>query len=63
MAEYHDESHLNCLISKMIDRSKLVILDSSYCQPEQQYLQKLWGIDHLPKRILALEKNHSEIRK
>lgn len=62
MAEYHDETHLNKLISTMSDRSKLVVLDSSYCQPEQPYLQKAWKIDHLPKRIIALSKDHQKIR-
>lgn len=62
MAEYHDESHLNHLISTMEDRSKITILDPSYCQPEQNHLQVAWHIDHLPKRILALEKDHKKIR-
>lgn len=61
-AEWNDESHLNKLISTMEDRSKVTILDSSYCQPEQEHLQVAWHIDHLPKRIMALAKNHTEIR-
>lgn len=62
MAEWQDESHLNALISKMSDRSKLRILTPTYCMVEQEHLQKLWGIYDLPKKIIALAKNHSQIR-
>lgn len=37
-------------------------LDSSYCCVEQMHLRKLWGIDGLSPKIIALEKNHEQIR-
>lgn len=58
-AEHNDESHWNKVLSEM---KSFKILDSSYCMVQQPHLQKLWKIDNLPKRIIALEKNHAEIR-
>jgi hypothetical protein len=58
-AEHNDESHWNCLLS---EHKSFKILDSSYCFVEQPELQKLWKIDHLKPKIVALEKNHLEIR-
>ncbi len=53
IALWHDESHIN---RYFIDNSPTVILSPSYCYPES------W---HLPyrKRLLALDKNHAEVRK
>lgn len=52
IAVWHDESHWN---RYCIDHPPTVILSPSYCYPES------W---HLPyeKKILALDKNHSEFR-
>jgi hypothetical protein len=58
-AEWNDESHLNKTLSEL---KSFKILDSSYCMPEPIHLRKLWEIDHLTPKILALDKNHSEIR-
>lgn len=62
MAEWHDESHLNYLISTMEDRDKLKILSPSYCMPEQKHLRLAWHLENLEPKIIALEKVHSEIR-
>jgi len=53
IAVWHDESHIN---RYFIDNPPDVILSPSYCYPES------W---HLPykKRLLALDKNHAEVRK
>ncbi|MCL5875979.1 MAG: hypothetical protein M1114_05910 [Candidatus Dependentiae bacterium] len=53
VAVWHDESHLN---RYFIDNPPTIILSPSYCYPES------W---HLPyhKRLLALDKNHTEMRK
>lgn len=59
LAIHNDESHWNKLLSELIS---FKVLDSSYCMVQQPELQESWGISHLPKRILALEKNHKEIR-
>lgn len=59
MPVWQDESIWNQYLSQLKTFKQL---DSSYCMVEQEHLQKLWEIDGLPKRIIALEKNHSEIR-
>lgn len=59
MPRWHDESAWNCYLSK-IDNFKE--LDSSYCLVEQMDLRKKWKIGHLTPKILALEKNHAEVR-
>jgi len=52
IAIWHDESHLN---RYMIDNVPTKILDPSYCYPES------WSIP-FDKKLLALDKNHSEYR-
>ena len=51
MAEWHDESHLNAWLSGF----RCHELSPSYCYPES------WKLP-FPKKILALDKNHAEIR-
>lgn len=60
-AEWNDEGHWNKLLSE-IPKGGVKILDSSYCFVEQPHLQRLWKIDHLNPKIIALEKNHAEVR-
>lgn len=52
-AIWHDESHLN---RYFIDHPPTVKLNPSYCYPEN------WNIP-FAKKLLALDKNHSELRK
>lgn len=53
IAEWHDESHMN----KYFNENKPSIeLSPSYCYPES------WNIP-FEKKLLALDKNHNEIRK
>lgn len=59
-AEHNDESHWNRLLS---EHKSFKILDSSYCMPEPFHLRAAWGLTHLVPKILALDKNHEEIRK
>jgi len=53
IAIWHDESHLN---RYFIDNPPTVVLSPSYCYPEKSNLPH-------KKRLLALDKNHAEIRK
>jgi len=52
-AIWHDESHLNRYYAEF---SPTVRLSPSYCYPES------WDLP-FPKKLLALDKNHEEIRK
>ena len=60
MAPWHDESHWNKYIAYY--KGDLRILDSSYCMVENQKQRDLWKLNHLTPKIVALDKNHSEIR-
>lgn len=52
IAIWHDESHMN---RYFIDNPPSKILDPSYCYPES------WNLP-FEKRLLALDKNHDEVR-
>ena len=51
MAQWHDETHWNWYLKTI----KAKVLDPSYCYPES------WSIP-FRKKLLALDKNHAEIR-
>lgn len=53
IAVWHDESHIN---RYFIDYPPSVVLSPSYCYPES------WDLPYT-KRLLALDKNHEEMRK
>lgn len=53
IAKWHDESHFN---RYMYYHPPTTVLDSSYCYPES------WDMN-IPKKILALDKDHEECRK
>ncbi len=61
LAEWHDESFWNKFLSTRDHRFE-VILDPSYCMVEQKELREQWGIDYYEPKIIALAKNHEEIR-
>lgn len=52
IAVWHDESHMN---RYFINNPPTKVLDPSYCYPES------WDIKY-PKRLLALDKNHTQLR-
>ena len=52
IAIWHDESHWN---RYCVDNQPTLILSPSYCYPES------WGLPYTP-RLLALDKNHHEMR-
>ncbi len=56
IARYHDESHLN---RYFIDHPPTIILDRSYCYPEHGAQA---GYPACKPKLLALDKNHDEMR-
>jgi hypothetical protein len=55
VAVWHDESHLNCYLSEKQNLQLIKTLTPAYCYPES------WNIP-FDKKIIALDKNHNEIR-
>jgi histo-blood group ABO system transferase len=53
IAIWHDETHMN---KYFFENEPTIILSPSYCYPESWYLP-------FNKKLLALDKNHNEIRK
>jgi hypothetical protein len=53
IAVWHDESHLNCYFSERV--SEIKTLEPAYCYPENLNLS-------FERKIIALDKNHAEIR-
>lgn len=60
IAEWNDETHWNFILHTRNDN--VTEFDPSYMMPEPEHLRKSWGISHLKPKILALDKNHLEIR-
>lgn len=61
IAEHNDETHFNTFISKFKPYN-LLELTPEYCMVEQPHLREAWGIANLSPKIIALNKNHNEIR-
>jgi histo-blood group ABO system transferase len=61
VARWHDEGYWNRIKSLLKD--SFTILDPSYCMVEEPEKRKLWGIDHLEPKIIALAKDHSQYQK
>lgn len=57
-AKWDDESHWNWYLKHAAHKS----LTPEYCMVEQVELRKKWGIDKLTPRIIALAKDHKQIR-
>lgn len=66
LAEHNDESHFNHWLNKAMEEVhpewKLTELDSSYCNVPRMEQRQMWGIDHLPAIIIALDKDHAAMR-
>lgn len=60
MAEWHDETHWNWYLANNPGFKELT---PEYCMVEQQHLREQWGIAHFQPKIIALAKNHDELRK
>ncbi len=69
MAEWHDETHWNWLLNSpeqvWFDTDVLHELTPSYCMPEKEKAMAMPGRENetLVRRIVALDKNHEEMRK
>lgn len=59
MAQWHDETHWNWYLA---NNPVFKELSPEYCMVEQQHLRQDWGIDHLEPKIIALAKDHAELR-
>lgn len=60
MAEWHDETHWNKYVN---EHPKIVTeLSPSYCMPESEEHRVNWGLKQFKPKIIALNKNHEEIR-
>lgn len=62
IAEWHDESHFNWYLNVFLYGCSFRKMTPSYCMVEDIERRKLWGINHLEPKIIALNKNHKEIR-
>lgn len=60
MAEWHDEQHFNRYLSECKGYKEL---SPAYCMVEQQELREKWGVGKIEPKIIALAKDHNEIRK
>jgi len=58
-AIYQDESFWN----KYLSFNAAKVLDPSYMMVEEVEKRQLWGINHFQPKIIALAKNHNELRK
>lgn len=58
IAEWNDEAHWN----KYISTRKYKLLTPEYCMIPEQSIREKYGIAHLTPRIIALTKNHEELR-
>lgn len=62
MAIYHDETHYNKYVNENYGKIPMKELTPTFCMVEQPLLREAWGIAILPVKIIALAKNHAEIR-
>lgn len=60
IAEHNDETFWNYYLHTT--REKVTEFTPELCMPEQKHLVEAWGLQNLTPRIIALSKNHKEIR-
>ena len=58
--EWHDETAWNWYLNS--EQAPLVSLSPAYCMVEQLHLRQAWKIDKIEPKIVALAKNHKELR-
>lgn len=59
VAVWHDESYLN---RYLVSNPPTISLTPDYCFPDQQHQVDAWKLNSFTPKLLALTKNHSEIR-
>lgn len=63
IAEWNDETHYNKYVNwAKPDDVSITEFTPSYCMVEEMPLRQRWGIADLEVKIIALAKNHAEIR-
>lgn len=66
MAQWHDETFWNYALNFMVPKDfpdwKITELTPSYCTVPSIQQRIIWGIQDFPAKIVALDKNHSELR-
>jgi len=64
---WHDETMFNYYVNykfhQLYPQGFINILSPEYCMVENRLQRVEWGIDNIKPKILALDKNHNEIRK
>ena len=58
IAEHNDETHINWYLSTRTPKT----LTPEYCQVEEIFKRKKWGVNNFKPRIIALKKNHAKLR-
>jgi len=58
-AVWNDESYWNAYLSIY---PHVKVLTPDYCMVEQEHLRKEWKVDNFQPKIIALSKNHKDIR-
>lgn len=61
MSTWHDEGHLNRYLSERMGKFKELTPD--YCLVEEIEKRVAWSVNMFSPKIIALKKNHNEIRK
>ena len=62
IAEWHDESHWNWYLNTQANDDEVKKLTPEFCMPENSLQKNLWRLTNLNPKIIALDKNHNEIR-
>ena len=62
LAQHNDETHLNWFINTRANGFLVKELTPSYCMIPDIEVRNKYGLGHLEPKIIALDKNHAEMR-